>query len=169
MGASPDMSPSLQRRALIQAGCWVMPAITAVAAAPLMAASSPPGPSLNLPPDTVVDSIGRDDLTDRELLQHVDEQLAALPPGDRNKAAVLLLPTTGGNRLYVTRVVSQTPNDQSTWSPSQAGYEIIHTGQGFDGAVPIVIKSNNASGLYTVYFRIDDGPEQSFTMYYTNH
>lgn len=169
MEPSPDMSRHVRRRTLIQSGFWVVPAITSVAAAPLVAASGPQAPTLDLPPGTVVDSIGRDDVTDPELLEHIDGQLAALPPGDRNKAAILLLPTTGGNRLYVTRVVSQSPNDQSQWAPSPAGYPIIHTAEGFDGAVPIVIKSNNASGHYTVYFRIDDGPEQSFTMYYTNN
>lgn len=135
--------------------------------APAYAASPAPSPSV-VAPAGGFSATDRDSIADPEVLALVDDQLAQYSGGDLNRARVYVLPITGGDRLYLRSITPAGGGNAADWTIDPAGYPIVSTSAGFDGAAPVVVKSNNAPGTYVVTYQIDDGPLQTFEIQHTN-
>lgn len=108
---------------------------------------------------------------DSQLMDAVAAQFNELNTSpDDPKAGIIVLPIANADVqvLTVHAVNFVAGNTNATWQPPMPkSYPVLHTPT-FDGAIPIVVKSNNAPGTYQVVYSIDGGPQQSFNLNWTN-
>ena len=154
-----DDARHLGRRTMLVAA-WSIPVVTLAAPAPVVAASQTPTVTT-----TTVTGTDPASITDPQLKAIVDEELAKIPANDQNKAVVILMPVSAGSVLYLDRAEAVTGNDNSAWIGIPGTYAIQHTPT-FAGGVAVPVKSNRSPGTYRVYYRIDNGPEQSILLNY---
>ncbi|MDO5677656.1 MAG: hypothetical protein Q4G35_09160 [Propionibacteriaceae bacterium] len=83
-----------------------------------------------------------------------------------SKSGIIVLPIKGQVSYFtVHSVIFKDGGSKNTiWKPDMPKtYEALTTDT-FNGAIPIVVKSDNSKGAYTVTYSIDAGPQQTFTL-----